>query len=151
MVIRPATHQDIPQLTALAGRFFAASSFAKFLDCSESGLSAAIERVIDAGIIFVVVSQDVIIGGLAGIMAPAWFAPENLVATEVGWWVDQDQRGGIAAIRLLHRFEDWAKESGATAIAMSDMVMSDGSTPAGGLFDRMGYALSERSHIKRIA
>ena len=60
-----------------------------------------------------------------------------------------EHRGSKLAIKLLREFERWGKERGASHVVMSDLVI-EGGTPAGQLFEKLGYVLVERSHVKGV-
>ena len=99
------------------------------------------------GLVLVAEHDGEIVGGLMGLLTPLWFNQSATVASEVAWWVDPQYRGGAAGVRLLYTFEAWAKERGAAAVCLSDLVL-DGEQPAGSLIDKLGYTLVERSHVK---
>lgn len=147
--IRPAQPEDLDALVAMGERFFAFSPFHKLTRFDPQAARASIAQVADAGVALVATVDGVVVGGLLGVTTALWFNPAQLVASEVAWWVADEYRGGAAGVRLLHAFEQWAREQGATLVSLSDLVI-DGDTPAGSLFEKLGYTLVERSHAKVI-
>lgn len=150
-MIRKAVPEDLDTLIQMGERFFAYSRFANVVAFDRETVRASLDALIgsDTSLVLVAVVDGQIIGGIAGTLAPLWFAPGMLSATEFAWWIDEAHRGGVSAVRLLRAFEQWAKTRGAAVVSMSDLVI-DGQTPAGSLFDRLGYVVVERSHVKRI-
>lgn len=154
--IRPATPEDFDALADMGAQFFAYSAFAKAVPFDRDAARAAIARFARPGtllappdsVALVAEVDGEIAGGIVGFVGPLWFNPAARVATELAWWVAEKHRGGTAAIRLYRAFESWADEQGADVIVMSDLVV-DGETPAGRLFEKLGYATVERAHIKQ--
>lgn len=149
--IRPATHDDIDALLAMGEKFFLFSRFAQFANFDRDTARASITALIGAevGVCLVAVIDGEVVGGIVGALAPLWFAPTCLSATEFAWWVSEEHRGGTAGIKLLRAFEQWAKNKGAAMVSMSDLVI-EGATPAGRLFEKLGYTVIERSHVKKV-
>ena len=150
MHIRPATDDDLDALVALGHRFFAFSRFADFVKFDASAARASLSRLKESGLVLVAEAADgQIAGGIAGLLAPVWFNPSACMAAELGWWVDAAYRGSSAGVKLAKAFEQWAREHGAVAVSMSDLVIS-GATPAGQLFEKLGYRVVERCQVKAV-
>ena len=146
-MIRRATADDIPSLLVLGEQF---ADFAPFgIEYSPEGTAAFITALLDAGLVLVAEQDGVVIGGLLGALAPLWYSPATLAASELAWWVAPEHRGGRSAIQLLKGFESWARECGAKLVVLSDLRVGD-DYPAGQLFERLGYRVSERAHTKEI-
>lgn len=56
-------------------------------------------------------------GMIGGILAPMWCAPGWLSAVELFWWAEDGQ-----GLRLLRRFEQWAREQGAQEVRMTTLA-----------------------------
>lgn len=149
--IRPATHDDLDALLAMGEKFFSFSRFAQFAIFDRDTARASITALIDAevGVCLVAVIDGEVIGGIVGALSPLWFAPTCLSATEFAWWVSEEHRGGMAGVKLLRSFEQWAKDKGAAMVSLSDLIIN-GETPAGRLLENLGYLAIERSHVKRV-
>lgn len=149
MTIRHATADDLDALVALGERFHAASPFATVAAYEPDAVRALVAEAMRVGVVLVAAEDGAIVGGLMGVRQGPWFAPSAPCAVELAWWVDEPARG-TAGVRLYRAFEVWAREQGVSAVVMSDLVVN-GEPSTGALFDRLGYTMTERSHIKRIA
>jgi GNAT superfamily N-acetyltransferase len=147
--VRRATVLDVDELVELGRSFVAYSAYGNMVSVSDDDIVRGLCNALDNGVVFVAERNNRIVGGIVGLKNSLWFAPHVKVATELAWWVRPEDRNTPAAVRLLRRFERWAAEQGATHVAMSDLVI-DGDTPAGKLFEKLGYTLTERSHIKGV-
>ncbi len=148
--IRKATVHDVDLLIGMSTPFFAFSGYSKYFSIDKDQVAQGLCAVIDSGVIFIAeTNAGEAIGAIAGVISNLWFAPSVKVASELGWWVNQKHRGSLLSIKLLHEFERWAKNNGATRVAMSDLIVHD-EMPAGKLFEKLGYAVVERAHIKGV-
>lgn len=59
------------------------------------------------------------IGGMMGMVQPAAQGIGPLVADDLGLIVEPASRGSMAAVRLMHDFEDWAKAKGASCVYLA--------------------------------
>lgn len=130
----------------LASRFVARSPFARFVCYDPEIARDSILALVDRGAAFVMVVGDEIVGAIIGSVTVPWFS-RDLIAAELGWWVDPDHRGHGNELR--RQFEEWAKAMKAEVVVMSDVVLDD-ATPAGTLYERAGYEMVERSWIKGV-
>lgn len=146
-MIRRATIEDMPHLLVMGEQFAAYAPHR--VEYSPEGTAASLSSLMDVGVILVNEIDGEIAGALVGMIAPFWYAPSSSIAVELAWWVDPKYRGGGSASRLVKAFEQWGQENGASAISLCDMRHDD-EFPAGPLFERMGYRLTERTHIKEL-
>lgn len=147
--VRLATVSDVDALVELGRKFVSYSNYSNMISVSDDNIARGLCGILDVGVVFVADKKGVIVGGIAGAMSSLWFAPHVKVATELAWWVREEDRNTPAAVRLLRAFEIWAADQGASHIAMSDLIIQ-GDAPAGKLFEKLGYTLTERSHIKGV-
>lgn len=146
MAVRHATDRDLDAVALIGLRFLAASPYASLLHAEHSELVDRLRLLLQArGVVLIVEHEGEIRGALVGQLMSVWFA-SSCIGVELGWWVDQELRGTAAGVRLLWQFEDWCREQGASCVVLSDLVFA----PAGPLFERLGYRLVERSHVKEI-
>lgn len=156
-IVRRAGIPDASAVLVFAKRFVDRSPFARFVDYSEDAARTMLLQCLDRGAVFVLEIPGVhrehepmpppkIVGALMGTLTPLWFSKE-MIACELGWWVDEDHRGSGNTLRL--RFEAWARQVRAPVVCMSDVVM-DNSTPAGELYQRAGYDCVERAWMKGL-
>jgi len=114
-MIRPATHDDLPALLAIADAMHAESSFAGVTFSAEKTAALFAALINGAGFLMVAEADGEVIGGMAGWCAEHFFSHDK-TAGDFGLFVHQDRRGGMAAARLLKAFAQWAREQGATMI-----------------------------------
>jgi len=129
--------------------FLRFSPFNKFVPFDAKAAKEAIASLLEHGAVLVATNENEVIGALVGMVSSMWFNPDLRIATELGWWVKDEHRGGSAGIKLLRAFEDFGRRNGASMCALSDLVI-DGDAPAGPLFKKLGYVIVERSHLKEI-
>jgi N-acetylglutamate synthase-like GNAT family acetyltransferase len=137
-MIRTATTDDIPAIVRMTAKLHAAAGVvlpmdgrvtARFLD---GLLGSPIGLVLVAG----AAEPD---GFLAASVGTASIAMTP-VAQEHGWWSE-----GGDGLRLLRRYEQWARERGCFAARMST---PPGADRANFILERSGYALAEQAWVK---
>ena len=156
--IRPAEPNDVDTLVRMGEDFFAFSAFSRFADYDPQSVGGLLMGIIESqrtlltGNPMTVLVAEVdgkIVGGIVGVLTQLWFNNACKVASELAWWVAPEHRRGRTALKLYQAFEAWAKEQGAAHIVMSDLVV-EGETPAAKLFEKLGYAIVERAHMKGV-
>ena len=93
-------------------------------------------------------SGGVVIGGIGGTI----FGDPNdgaLVAQEMFWYIDEPHRGGMAAVRLLTTFENWAKARGAKRIQMAHLLELQPERIRD-FYERRGYKAVEVIYAKAL-
>ena len=148
-VIRRATPEDIEALLPMCSKFISYTEYRDVIGTVDEEIGAALRQLLEMGAIFVAEIEGIVKGFIACMICPAWFSPSVRVALEMAWWMEEDARKGTAAIRLVQAYEKWAKESGASFICMSDLVVADGA-PLENMLGRMGYRMTERTHMKGL-
>ena len=149
MPVRLATADDLDVIAAMGQRFFAGTRYAAALSPSHEDMRAAIGAIFEHGRVWVAEVDGVPRGFLAAVLQPVWFSPGARVALETSWWMDEDVRGRVEGVRMLAEFERWAKEEGAKAICMSDIVL-EGESAAERILTRLGYRVTERTFTKGL-
>lgn len=147
MPVRLATTDDLDAIADMAMRFMVRTRYATILSPNRDDLKNTIVGILEHGRIWVAEIDGVVRGFLAAVMQGAWFSPSTRIALEAAWWMDEDVRGRPEGVRLMLAFERWAKEEGADAICMSDIVI-EGNTAAASILERLGYTVSERTFTK---
>jgi len=94
------------------------------------------------------VRGPVVLGGFYGCVFRTFFCDEML-AKDMGWWVTEDARGGLAAIKLLADFEGWAKEKGARKCMIGQSGVENIETTAK-LFMHCGYTFTGYNTAKDL-
>lgn len=137
MGVRRATEADLPQILDYAVQFHAYSPW-RSVPMDMAAVETLARGLLTGGAIFVSES-----GMCGGILAPLYFAPSRLVATELFWWAPQDGQA------LREAFEGWAREQGAFAAQFS--ALADDRLPAvARIYRRSGFRPAETAFIKGL-
>jgi hypothetical protein len=156
--VRRAEMQDATAILPLAKRFVERSPYAQYVTYDEEQARSTLLHALDRGVVYVLEVDEPghdepgppppkrIVGAIMGMLTAGWFT-RDLVATELGWWVDEDSRGHGDLLR--QQFERWARLQRAPVVAMSDVILDD-ATPAGELYAKKGYEVVERAWLKRL-
>lgn len=150
--IRLATVDDLPEIVRMARAFIAYGKRDMLRHVDDDVLHERARMLMESDTITVFVAdagERGLVGMIVGTLIGVWFAPTQRIATELAWWVDEDARGTPTAIRLVMRYEQWAREHGAQVATMSSLVLDSGSG-VGTMLGRMGFAPSEVTHVKEI-
>lgn len=132
MTVRAATHDDILWIVDMIEDLRAAVD--GMMPVSRPWTASVVAGLIDNPQAAVFVSDG---GFIAGLIQPTVINPAP-VALENGWFA----RDG-SGLALLRAFEAWATEQGAEMVKMSTGAV-------GPDLGRMGYAMTEKSWVKRI-
>lgn len=145
MIIRDADNNDLSELERMGIEFAHAAGL---VDVDSETLMQTLEGLIDNGILKVAVNGSVI-GCVGALVFPHWWNRNEIVAQELFWWVDEDHRGGSAALRLLTALEKTAKEHGASKLMMLCLDDLDGNKVAR-MYSRLGYAPQEQTFVRKL-
>ena len=138
---------EFDQIVGMAKRFIAFAPHGSLIKNTTEDLVNTLKLVLESGAIFVIDVGGKAVGILAAMMTNVWYSPSTKLAAEMMWWVNEENRGTIASIKLIKAYENWARENGADLIAMCDLVI-EGQEPVGTTLNRLGYEMSERTYIK---
>lgn len=146
-MIRKACKEDIPTLLKMGKEMHSASSFSS-LGFSESKLSDFITYMMEYGVVLVEDKAGEVIGTIIGYTYKPYFSNDD-IATDAALFVTKVHRGGMAAIKLIKGFTDWAKEQGVKQIRPGISVGGDidGVTK---LYERLGYQTVGAVFMKEI-
>jgi ribosomal protein S18 acetylase RimI-like enzyme len=148
LIIRPATVSDVDAIVAMAERFYPTSGYGAIAPLAkESAAGLALVTMRD-GVMLVAESDGKLAGMVCLFVEPYLFNVEVVIAQEVVWWIEPEDRGGMLAARLLKAAEAASRARGATVIRMATLATSPPQATA--LFDRMGYQLSETYYRKEL-
>jgi GNAT superfamily N-acetyltransferase len=113
MIVRQATDEDYKQLDSLCEKFFSEGG----LKGVPQNFSAGLRKHVDAGVALclVLVKQDVVVGTI-GAMISEDFITNDLICTEMFWYVEPDHRR--QGIKLHKALEKEAKKYGCERIYM---------------------------------
>ena len=136
-MIRPAEYTDVPSLVELGAIMHAESPVFCKLTFDREKLYTTIGNVIEHGFAMVYESNGHIRGVILAMVAPHWFS-KDLFTCDLALFIEPQHRGGIAAVRLLNAYANWAQESGAKLIQFGIMTGVGVETTAA-LCERLGW------------
>lgn len=143
-MIREAMIADVPRLVEMGCRFIAETSYVEDIPVNPAQLeSLALWLLNGGGVIFVSERHGAITGMLGAVMFDHPMSGQP-TASEMFWWMEPERRGD--GVRLLKRFEHWAKCHGAERI-----MMVSPSPEVGRLYDRLGYRATETSYVRNVS
>ena len=146
MRIIEAKPSDVPRIMACAREFCALLK----VNLNEAHYAAVWTRFMEEGRggMFLMEDAGRIVGGIGGITADDLLTGER-EAVELFWYVQPEFRKGLAPIRLLNHFEDWAAGAGCKGVAMIHM---EASMPQELklFYEKRGYRLLESHYRKTL-
>jgi GNAT superfamily N-acetyltransferase len=112
-MIRAATLADVPALVALGAVLHATSDY-RDQPYVEEKVAGLLENLIQGqGVVFAAVKDGEVVGGIAGGVTEHWFNHE-VHAFEYSFFIAEQHRSGLLAMKLLLALEHWAIRRGAT-------------------------------------
>lgn len=116
MLVRTAKLPDVPALVALGKSFIQEAPNYSSRDFDADALLRNLEGVISGqGAVFVVESDQKIIGGIVCLTTKDWFN-NDVIAFEQVFYVQPEYRASRAPLFLIDAFVNWAKHMGASRI-----------------------------------
>lgn len=147
--IRKVTEQDLLDLSILSKQFAKEAKQNGYnLSFKQDKFANSFLNIINHPDYYYLVAE--VDGEAVGFFLGAVYRPmfsEDVIAAEMFWWIDKDNRGRRVAIQMLSSFEDWAKEVGATQVNVSDL---QGVKNLDKLYSRLGYTKSEVTYRKDL-
>lgn len=134
-MIRFADEADIPRFIEMGRRFHAASPYAG-MPFDDAAVADLLRRMMAAEHAAVLCHDHGVIGGA---LAPLFFSPASVMASELFWWADRD------GMSLLVHFEAWAEAMGARGVTMSTLAGSDRLVR---ILERRGYRPAESAMMR---
>ena len=119
MTVRPAETKDAEKIVDLGQVMHEESVFSDHQLDRDHLISYAFNAIRDPKNFGFFVNEDddgEINGAVLGYIGSHYFAPKVKVAYDFINYVHPSKRGGIAAVRLLKKYEEWAKKAGASEI-----------------------------------
>jgi hypothetical protein len=94
------------------------------------------------------VRNNEVLGGFYGSLVKVFFSDE-CTAKDMGWWVKETARGGLAAVLLLADFEGWARRCGARKCMVGQSGVENIERTRK-LFEHCGYSLTGYNTSKEL-
>ena len=119
-MIRRAVMEDMTALVRMARRFHSLTDYALLVPFHLESFEKSIHNFLQSETTIVYVADDGAgaYGMGAAIAYPQWWNHAHLTGQELFWWIDEDHRGGSAAIKLFRALERWAQETGCKTFSM---------------------------------
>lgn len=137
-MIRLATPEDIPAIVRMTAKLHAAAGIVLPMDPRIT--ARFVEGLISSPMGLVMVGGSAEPDGFLAASVGSASISMTPVAQEHGWW----SQGGDG-LRLLRRYEAWAREQGCFAVRMST---PPGAERANSILQRDGYVLAEQAWVK---
>jgi len=131
---------DLEQILEMSMKFVAMTGYADL--SNEDDIKMLIQAIIEAPR-----NEKIIIiddfGFIAG-QATRFPFGQDLIASEIAWWIDPEARGENKGARLMEAFEYWAKNiAGCKLISMTSL-----NNTVEKIYRKKGYKLYERAYMK---
>lgn len=124
MSIRVATEKDVPEMVRLSSLMHAESAYSKF-NFDAVKLTNNFTFWVKSPDYFVAIAKndaEETVGGYCGYVTEYFFG-KDLIACDLGLFIDPNHRGGMTAVRLVKAFEDWAKSKGVKEVCPGTTTM----------------------------
>lgn len=138
-----ATTEDVAEVLEMSMKFMDSTGYKKYSD--EQNIRNLIESIVTGRQDQMIILLKPGVGFIAGQATPFAFGPHYL-ASEIAWWINEEQRKTGAGAELIEAFEYWAKNvSGCTIISLTSLDDS-----VGKFYEKKGYKLHERAYMKEL-
>ena len=132
--------QELDYVIEAAGRFYAEAGF-EYPDNAREYFKDLNENPI----IFTIAERGK--GFVVGFVAPSFLEPSKKLCQELAWYVEPQYRGTSVAIRLMKKYEEYAREQGCDQVTMVCLEQLD-PDKVGRIYQKLGYNVSEH-HFKK--
>jgi GNAT superfamily N-acetyltransferase len=113
-----------------------------------------IRRMLESSLVYdksyfaiVMKDDDKVVGALVGFSAEHPYY-DVVMASELGWYVEEDYRGKLTGIQMLKEFELWAKEEAKADFVA--MVYTDEMSDLSKLYTGLGFIPVEHTYAKTL-
>lgn len=138
-----ATIEDVAEVLEMSNQFMDSTGYKKYSD--EQNIRNLIESIVTGRQDQMIILLKPGVGFIAGQATPFAFGPHYL-ASEIAWWINEEQRKTGAGAELIEAFEYWAKNvAGCTIISLTSLDDS-----VGKFYEKKGYRLHERAYMKEL-
>lgn len=145
-VIRPAQHEDIPAIVAMAQQFYPESGYQQIAPLVPEQAAGMAIITMRSGVCLVAEHDGDVVAMALLHVEPFIFNVAVTVAHELAFWINPEHRGGMLAVRMLKAIEAECARLGVGWVRMATLPGSP--AQAAGLYERMGYAPSENYFMK---
>lgn len=148
MIIKRLDYTELEQTLAILEKFNKYYNFGNRFNSAKTRqlLELALFKP-EVGLVLLAKEEEKVVGVLAAICTPQLFS-DDLQASEVCWFVEEDYRSSGSSLEFIKQFETWAKEE-----AKADYLVLGYTTKMVNLknfYTRLGYEEIEHSHFKKL-
>lgn len=143
-MVRRAVKNDIARIVDMGARFIRETGYSGQLPENRSKMADLVNRLIEDPNGLVLVATDP--SGLIGMLGAIAFKhpmSDELVASEMFWWIEPETRG--SGVKLLRTAENWASQLGARRF-----IMIAPTERVGQFYERVGYERVETSYQRKL-
>mgnify|MGYP003403401770 CR=1 FL=1 len=153
--VRLASVEDLKELLDMAIKFFKASPYAQLDELVDTDIVNTIRNTLilqsmGKAVILVSTDTDNKATGMLAAMASKAMWSENLIATEMAWWVSEDERKSGVGKKLVEGYEYWAKMVNAKLISLSTLKDLDPEGKLEEFYEKEGYVKAEQAFVKKV-
>lgn len=144
-VVRHAEARDLPAMVDMAARFVEQAH--DDLPVDREYLDGSLRAMLVSGshLVLVLDVDGAARGVFCAVASRSQWSPVA-VASELGLWIEPDHRGGMAVLRILRAYSEWASEMGCVR---ASMVALSGRSLAR-LYERAGFLPAEFTYSKGL-
>lgn len=148
--LKLAAPEDLQDFLRMSKLFHEESPFHLVTTVSESRLTSLFQTAIDSKhtqvLILLLQSEQKSVGMLVGMVGSPVFS-DDLIASELAWYIEPEFRGSRKALQLVYAYEEWARRMGCKNVSMSLLTtLADASKT----YERLGYTKTEISYLKAL-
>jgi GNAT superfamily N-acetyltransferase len=145
-MIRLATASDKLRLVDLLNQFYEESGYEFVTGISKFERNYE-EYIKHPEAVFLVSEQEGrVVGFIFGAVATSIFS-DDLVATELAWFMEKRSRGSSDSLRLVKAYEYWAKSVGAKFCSLACL---NNIRDLSKVYEKLGYVPSEKVYVRKL-
>lgn len=145
-----AQNTDLEEFVRLGKEFHKESPFYSLTDYSQQKMLQLFETAMISKhtqvLILLLKEENRSVGMLVGMVGSPVFS-DDLIASELAWFIEPEYRGSRKALQLVYAYEEWARRMGCKNVSMSLLTTL---TDASKTYERLGYTKTEISYLKAL-
>lgn len=148
MTLRLATPEDLEDVLRMAREFHGVSPYSS-LEFSSARSYELFKAYLDGDktrLIIILSEQDKKPRGMVIGMASEPLFSDDLMATEIAWWMDPEYRRSRDSLLLIDAYQDWTRRIGCS---ITQVAMLDSVTDLSGFYKKRGFERAEQSFIRK--
>lgn len=146
MLVREATHADIPEIIRMGRLFWSQTPYREIHYCPDS-ITHACQEMLAQRLLLMGIVNDQIAGAVGAMASPLYANRSVLIGAELFWWVEPQFRNGGIGKLMLAGIEEAAREAGVYRFSMMAFENLE-LDKAAAVYGRCGYEATERTFNK---